>query len=181
MPNPALCTAETPQLVTGTGDLFVDGFDVGNVVILDVNGEGDNIAMFLPPVESATDINPYMLGFQRRVLVEATIDQMTTENLELVLKESAVIVAGGERIALTTIRQEAMHEVDFYVAVGDCDGGCTEIHVHLWRAFIEQPWGLPFRRDNFTETVVRFIAFPDYQHPTQMYGYVDRACPGAGS
>lgn len=177
MPNPALCLDDEPRLARGTGQLVVDGVDVGNVAIIDIAGEGDNFTIFQPAVLEPSDVNPYQLSFQRQIVIEATLDGFTLENLELLLKETAVSVSGGDRMNLTTISEDTLHEVNFYHDLRSCEGVCAQIHVYLRRAFIERPWTLPLRRDAFSEYVLRFIALADVTHPTSQFGYLELICP----
>lgn len=184
MSDPALCTEETTALLAmGTGDLTVDSVAVGNVAILDAAGEGDNIPIFKPAVTVGSDTNQYQLGFQRRIVIEATCDGFTLANLELLLKEPGAAIAGGGRIALTTIREETLHEVQFVHTFSACPGAddCTALSVLFRRAFVELPWTLPFRRDAFAEYVLRFVALPDAAFPMSPFGYVDLLCPAAES
>jgi hypothetical protein len=179
--DPLLCTEGIPALALGTGVLFVDMDPVGNVVIVDPAGEGENIASFIPHSQDASDRGQAQIGFQRRVIIEATCDDVTLSNLELLLKEQSAPTASGFRIPYTTVRDETLHHVEFVHDLGECGGDCTELVITLRRAFIELPWSLPFRRDAFTEFVLRFVSLPDADFPASPYGYMDLTCAGGGS
>jgi hypothetical protein len=177
------CTTDSPPLLIGTGELMVDGVDVGNVAIIDTAGEGENQCIFYPAVQAESDTSQAQLGFQQRIVIEATCDWVTIENLEFLLKEPSANISGGYQIPFTTIRQEALHQVVFMHHIATCDDpdACTMVIVLLRRAFIELPWTLPFRRDSFTEFVLRFIALPDAEFPTSPFGYMQQLCPGVTS
>jgi hypothetical protein len=183
MPDPAICTQEAfGPLMLGTGTLTVDGEDVGNVAIADISGEGENHCIFYPAVSAPNDNSQAQLGFQQRVIIEATCDWATLNNLELLLKESGAGISGGHQIPLTTIREEVLHMVEFTYDMELCgDEDCESLVIFLRRAFVELPWSLPFRRDSFTEFVLRFIALPDAAYPASPFGYMQRICPGETS
>jgi hypothetical protein len=182
MPDPNTCGDAMPALGHGTGQLLVDGVDVGNIVILDIAGEGDNIPMFRPAVEAPLDNNPYSLSFERSVTIEGTLDHLTLANLELVLKTTGTLTADGYRLPFAYIREEPMHTVELYLDVGcDADGCDDVLYTLIRRAFVELPWTLPWRRESWTEFVVRFIALPDAGFPESPYGYLAQLCPQAAS
>lgn len=179
--DPILCVSDVPALAAGTGRLFVDDRDIGNVVIADPAGEGENITTFRPHSEAPGDIGQAQIGVQTRIIIEATCDDITIENLVLLLKEDATISSGGWTIPLTTVRDETLHEVVFEHDLGECGGDCTMLALTLRRAFIELPWALPFRRDAFSEYVLRFVALADPTFPASPFGYVTMVCPGVGA
>jgi len=177
------CTPDAiGPLLLGTGTLLVDGVDVGNVAIADVAGEGENQTIFYPTQTAPGDNSQAQLGFQQRVIIEATCDWATLENLELLLKEQGANIAGGARIPFTTVREEGLHLVEFTHDMQLCgDEQCSALVIVLRRAFVELPWTLPFRRDSFTEFVLRFIALPHAGFPASPFGYMERLCTGGAS
>lgn len=177
--DPILCAADVSTLAVGTGRLFVDDRDVGNVAIIDPAGEGENVTSFRPHSEAEDDISQAQVGFQSRIIIEATCDAITIENLELLLKEEATAFSGGWTVPLTTVRDETLHTVVFEHDLELCGGEeCTMLAITLRRASIELPWALPFRRDAFSEYVLRFVALPDAAFPASPFGYVTMICPG---
>jgi hypothetical protein len=180
MPDPNACAEVMPPLGHGTGQLIVDGVDVGNVVILDPAGDGDDIPIFHPAIEDPLEENQYSLLVSRRVTIEATLDHMTLGNLEMLLKKTGAYTSEGFRIPFAFIDESPIHQIEVYLDVG-CDGCESVLYLLLRRAFVEGPWTLPFRRESWTEYVVRFIGLPDRAFPESPFGYVLQVCPQAAS
>jgi hypothetical protein len=181
MPDPALCTeTANPNYTFGTGEIFLTPageleFSLGNVI---------SVAFVFTPnllehrrgIDNSLDAI-YAIG--KDYTFNFTADEITSQNLGVLLNEDLVDFEGGCQVPFTGDRCTRNYGVRF-VHEFPCED--KTVTIVFWRAVILAELTLEFTQTGFAQfgSSIRALNCSS-AHPTQPYGYleVSGACPAS--